>query len=88
MSVPGLYYQEDILTPEQEQAIVQWLDQQSWSNKLKRRTQQYGYEYNYGSKSVSPNPTTPISGPLKVVGDWLTARGIIAPTQCIVNDRA
>ena len=86
MDLSGLIYLEGVLTPELSQEIVSWLDQQTWSNKLKRRTQHYGYEYDYSSRSVSPKPTTPIHGPIKVVANWLARTGLITPTQCIVNE--
>ncbi len=82
----GLIYQENVLTPALEQEIVTWLDQQPWSSKLSRRTQQYGYEYNYSSKKVEPTLAPPLAGPIKVVADYLSAIGIMTPTQCIVND--
>lgn len=86
MDLSGLIYLEGVITPELSGEILCWLDQQTWSNKLKRRTQHYGYEYDYSSRSVSPKPTTPIHGPIKVVADWLSKSGLINPTQCIVNE--
>ena len=58
----GLYLSEDVITEDEEREIIKWLDEQKWSTVLKRRTQHYGYEYNYGSKGVKP--TTPMSGPI------------------------
>lgn len=86
MSIPGLFYQDGIVPPEFEQEIISWLDQQIWSNKLSRRTQQYGYEYNYSSKKLDSNPAPSIAGPLKRIADWLNSVGIMNPTQCIVNE--
>ena len=85
MSPLDLSYQEDIIDTDFEKEIVTWLDQQNWSTTLKRRTQQYGYEYNYSSRSTS-TPTTPISGPLKVISDWLKDNEVLDATQCIVNE--
>ena len=84
-NIPGLYYQENVIDTVSERNIVEWLDQQTWNTSLQRRTQHYGYEYNYTSKSVSPK-TTPITGPLLCVANWLKEKAIISPEQCIVNE--
>ena len=56
---------------DQEHNIINWLDQQPWSTSLSRRTQNYGYQYDYTRKNIHPEPTTPISGPLLTVADML-----------------
>lgn len=48
----GLEIYLDALLPEEEQEIVEWLDSNEWSDKLKRRTQHFGYEYNYKTRQV------------------------------------
>jgi alkylated DNA repair dioxygenase AlkB len=92
--VPGLLYQDNILTPEFEREVIQWIDSQPWNPSLSRRTQHYGYEYNYTSKSAA-TVTTPISGPLLTLANYLrdnnvfappTAGATGAPEQCIVNE--
>jgi len=86
MDLPlGLYYQNDFLSPELEQEIVSYLDKQPWSTKLTRRTQHYGYEYDYKSRKA-PLSATPISGPLRTVADHLAKYEVLNPTQCIVNE--
>jgi alkylated DNA repair dioxygenase AlkB len=81
---PGLSVYPDILTPEQEQTIVAWLDTQPWSTALARRTQHYGYEYNYTSRT--PRPTQPMVGPIQSVAEWIDQQGWMRPQQCIVNE--
>lgn len=81
-SPQGLYLTPDVITPEEEQRIIAWLDTQPWSTALKRRTQHYGYEYNYSSKHV--NPTTPMSGPILEIAQRFSK--IMTPTQCIANE--
>lgn len=82
---PGLSLYPDVLTPEQEQNIVAWLDTQPWSTALARRTQHYGYEYNYTSRT--PHPTTPMVGPLLNIATWIETAGLMArPDQVIVNE--
>lgn len=85
MSIPsGLYLTLDYLTLEDETNALLWLDTQPWSNELARRTQHYGYNYNY--KGGPLTVTTPLNGPVKDIGDRLEADGVMTPTQCIVNE--
>lgn len=85
MSIPGLLYQENILDEPTERQIVDWIDRQSWSNALSRRTQHYGYEYNYRSRGAL-NQTTPLNGPILDLADWLKSTGVMSPQQCIINE--
>jgi len=87
MNIPGLTYEDNVLTIQQEQQIVNYIDQQPWNTSLKRRTQHYSYEYVYTSRTAA-KPTTPLGGPIKQIGDWLNTEGIIPlmPAQCIVNE--
>lgn len=83
MSIPeGLYLTPDFISEPEEQEIITWLDQQQWSTSLSRRTQHYGYLYDYTRKNIDPIPTTPISGPLH----HIATRLLNNPTQCIVNE--
>lgn len=85
LSIPdGLYLTPDFLTQDEEAELITWLDNQSWSTALSRRTQHYGYEYDYTRKNVHLTPTIPISGPLQKIADRLSE--IMVPTQCIVNE--
>jgi alkylated DNA repair dioxygenase AlkB len=80
----GLYLTPDFITPIEERDIMEWLDSQPWSAELSRRTQHYGYNYNY--KGGALTQTTPLSGQVKFVADKLSTLGIMTPTQCIVNE--
>lgn len=52
-SVPlGLYLTPNFLSVEEEQALIRELDTYPWSGDLSRRTQHYGYRYNYKSGDV------------------------------------
>lgn len=51
-TVPGLHYIADYLTPSAQQHYLNIIDQQPWSNELKRRVQHYGYRYDYRRKQV------------------------------------
>ena len=83
MSIPGLFYQENILDQSSENRIVEWIDQQSWNTTLTRRTQHYGYEYNYRSRNVIQS-TSPLSGPILFLADWLKSTDVMNPQQCII----
>lgn len=80
---PGLIYQEDFISEEVEKKLIEWIDKQPWNNSIKRRTQHYGYEYNY-TQRVALQKTTPISGPLLELCEELTS--IMKPEQCIINE--
>lgn len=78
----GLYLSPDVITEDEETKIIKWLDEQEWSTVLKRRTQHYGYNYEYRSKDVKR--TTPMSGPILKLANRLS--GIMVAEQCIVNE--
>lgn len=85
MTVPnGLFLSHDFITSEEEKSITQWLDNQQWSTALQRRTQHYGYEYDY--KSKIPKPTIPMSGPILDISNRISKAGLMNPTQCIINE--
>lgn len=50
--VPGLVYRPNFLGEEHERRLVEWIDEQAWSNELKRRVQHYGWRYDYGGRRV------------------------------------
>lgn len=48
--IPGLYCKQDILSINEEAAIVTAIQAQPWDTTLSRRVQQYGHPYNYKSE--------------------------------------
>lgn len=80
---PGLIYNQDFISTEMEQKLISWIDEQSWNTSIKRRTQHYGYEYNY-SQRVALQKTTPIAGPLLEICEQLYSTFV--PEQCIINE--
>jgi alkylated DNA repair dioxygenase AlkB len=53
-SIPkGLLYYPRTLSSEFIQVLKNEIDSYPWSNELKRRTQQYGYKYSYGSRVIA-----------------------------------
>lgn len=90
MDIPsGLTVHPNIISPENEQILLSWIDSQTWSrvtpsNPYSRRVQHYGYDYSYRSGGLTP--TTPISGPLLGLVDHFDRAGLMKPVQCIINE--
>lgn len=80
----GLSLQPNVITGQKEKEIIAWLDNQTWSTELSRRTQHYGYNYNYKSKDLTPG--APIEGPLLEIAQTIENAGLMKPVQCIVNE--
>ena len=83
--------QRVFIRPETEARIVAELDapdatgQSKWQSYLKRRTQHYGFRYDYTSKKV-PEPAPPITGELLRIADVFREYDLIDPEQVIVNE--
>lgn len=85
-AIPGLTLIGNFVTPAEEQAIIQELDSRSWSTALARRTQHYGFEYDYKSKDAQKT-APPLSGSILMIAERLRDTGYMSlPTQCIVNE--
>eukprot|EP00882_Tetradesmus_deserticola_P023481 GHRQ01025550.1.p3 GENE.GHRQ01025550.1~~GHRQ01025550.1.p3 ORF type:complete len:113 (+),score=42.56 GHRQ01025550.1:1228-1566(+) len=50
--IPGLQLHPEFVTPEQEAALLQHLEQQPWQQLAKRRVQHYGYCFDYSQRGV------------------------------------
>ena len=50
--VPGLELHRDVITLEQEQKLMDWIDTHPWLEDLSRRVQHYGYRYDYRARSI------------------------------------
>lgn len=84
--INGLKIIEDYITPEDEEQLITLLDSMEWSSALARRTQHYGYNYNY--KGGNLTPTTPFPEILSTIASRLLDNGyfLSLPNQCIVNE--
>jgi alkylated DNA repair dioxygenase AlkB len=51
-SIPGLYYAENIISPEEEREIIENINKEEWLDDLTRRVQHYGYKYNYKKRKI------------------------------------
>jgi len=80
----GLYLSLNKISEREETDIIAWLDfngEEKWSNKLARRTQHYGTEYDYRSKKLdsASYSVPPISGLLLDIMKKFPSRTF---TQC------
>ncbi len=83
--VPGLYIQQEVISLETEQQIIEWLDTREWSTVLPRRTQHFGYNYGYNTRSLTRAES--FNGWVSHLSDWLDQHNIMKnPEQCIVNE--
>jgi len=76
------YYADPFEPPEAE--IIAWLDSKIWSNELSRRTQHYGFEYNYRTKALTLS--VPLEGHILEFAQILEKTGLMKPVQCIANE--
>lgn len=76
---PGLRHSASFLTPDESKKLVEWIELQTWSTTLARKTQHYGYEYSYAKKSVAPK----YLGPLPKEFDFILER---AKEQCLISE--
>lgn len=65
LSIPGLSYVPEYISPQEEGELTSAIDSQQWITELKRRVQHYGWRYDYKAKSIAPESRL---GPLP---EWL-----------------
>src|SRR5215213_4449850 len=87
--IRGLTYIADYISESDERDLLAKIDQQAWSNELRRRVQHYGYRYDYKKRYVGT------SGHLGALPSWLLLvanqlhkDGFVdcTPDQCAVNE--
>ena len=85
--IPGFNLHENFITPLEEQDLLQAIDKERWSHKLSRRTQHYGYIYDY-KRGSSYAKTTPIPHWCDFLIDRLVDKNVLArrPNQMIINE--
>ena len=52
VNIFGLTYISSYISSEYEEKLLKLIDTQEWNLDLKRRTQHYGYKYDYTARSV------------------------------------
>jgi alkylated DNA repair dioxygenase AlkB len=86
---PGLELHENFVTEEEEKSLLKSIDRYEWDTTLKRRTQHYGFKYDYKNRSISKDQYL---GPLPPWNDLVVQRMIekdlvkTTPEQAIVNE--
>lgn len=55
----GLTIIEEYISKKEEKELIDFIDSQEWSNALSRRTQHYGYEYNYKNPVLEKTSSIP-----------------------------
>lgn len=88
-AVPGFYYEDHFIDPDEAQKLIQHIDKGIWSNALKRRVQHYGYAYHYRSRSVNKDMYLgPLPGWVQPLSKRIIENGFMSdwPDQLIVNE--
>ena len=52
INIPGLTYISNYISSAYEEKLLKLIDTQEWNLDLKRRTQHYGYKYDYTARSI------------------------------------
>jgi alkylated DNA repair dioxygenase AlkB len=55
MSINGLNITDGFITSKEETELLNIINNQTWNTDISRRTQHYGFEYNYTSRSINNN---------------------------------
>lgn len=79
----GFHLIPDVISEENEEKIISWLDQRTWDTTLSRRTQQFGKKYTYASGKVNDD-VEPMVGPIKMLATYLET--FMNASSCIVNE--
>ena len=85
--ITGLYYIDNFLSDKEEKDLIDFINDQQWNTSLKRKTQHYGYEYNYNSTKLSR--TTEIPEKFKEIIEKLNSIDILKNygfDQVLVNE--
>lgn len=85
----GLFYIPQWLTSTEQSDLISAIDDHPWCHDLKRRTQHYGYKYDYTKRTIDesmklgdlPDFLQPLAARLKDIGLFP-----ILPDQAIVNE--
>jgi alkylated DNA repair dioxygenase AlkB len=87
--IPGLRYIPHFITDDEGRELVRAIDSQPCLPALKRRTQHYGYRYNYTKRAIDASSKLgELPEWLGVFSDLLFERGLFEenPNQVIVNE--
>lgn len=77
----GLTYTDNVLTHEDQEKLISFVQFNEWDSTLSRKTQHYGYRYEYGSPSLTKCGDIP-----PFMTELLKERtGYLNPEQVIIN---
>lgn len=85
----GLSYIDDFVSAEECKALTELIDILPWAQDIERRTQHYGYHYDYATGRVGKPGSAPDMPPqIRVIGERLYMDGLVPviPDQVIVNE--
>jgi len=82
----GLVYIDDFLSNDYQKELIQFIDKEEWDGSIARRTQHYGYKYDYKNRDANTK-----LGDIPEVFDELLNNLTdefdgIKPTQVIINE--
>jgi alkylated DNA repair dioxygenase AlkB len=84
--IPGMYILKEFITEEEEKELIDEIDSLEWSNELNRRTQQYGYKYDYKSREVE-GKAEEMPDKVAQIAKKITKHALMdMPNQCIINE--
>lgn len=85
--INGLTYVKNFISDEEADELISRIDEEEWDTQLKRRVQQYGYRYDYKSRTISEKIGTLPSWCKFVINRLIEEKFISAkPDQLIVNE--
>lgn len=87
--IPGLTYLSDFVSDEEQENLIKFIDSQPWIADLKRRTQHYGYKYDYTRKAIDANSYVgPIPKEFQFLANRLLDKNYFdkTPDQIIINE--
>ena len=87
--IPGLKITPNFISSNYEQELIKNILQEPWNTALARRTQHYGYKYNYTSRSITQNDFLgPFPQWLDQLTDYITTNANLKrkPDQVIINE--
>ncbi len=87
LGVPGLTLARDVVSSEEAKLLLVAIDEMPWNTSLKRRTQHYGYTYDYTSREAA-EVAAPIPDAVRFLVERLLSLGLLLsePDQMIVNE--
>ena len=88
-SIKGLTLINNFITDEEETELINYINGNSWDNKIKRRVQHYGYVFEYNTKKVNIQKHNNFPIWLKPIISKIQNCEILTnfkPNQCTINE--